>query len=440
MDADDTASKKGRCRIGVHLRPSAVASAVESAEPDPGADVLGVLCALCGRSGVVVLVGLNAPVRRTRRLTRGGTPVSSPAVEASAAGQRPPPCWWNAEGEMAKPKRVPYKPDRFQEKGRTVISWLREREATTVVAVVVVVLGFILAVVFVGRYDTNEENALGALFHHRGEMDRIEEALAAYGSTSARPFMLLQVAVVGIEEPLDDDGKPKKETDVERGERLARAERVLRTLVEEYPGHELYPYGLTLLGTVLEERGEYQDGVEVLKNALEIAPATLEAKIRYDVGRLYVLMKDEDSARPYLLEARAKTSVLIEAPSPDGRGWSPQTPDWFQNAEHLLARIGTGEKRIEFPKPEPPPKPKPKPEAAAPVGGTPPLEGAAPVANGPPAARAPGPAEEPKPAGEAGPAGNTEADAGAGEAGAAPGPAETGTEAPTEAPTEEAGP
>ena len=29
MDADDTTSKKGCCRIGVHLRPSAVASAVD---------------------------------------------------------------------------------------------------------------------------------------------------------------------------------------------------------------------------------------------------------------------------------------------------------------------------------------------------------------------------------------------------------------------------
>ena len=347
---------------------------------------------------------------------------------------------------MARPKRVPYKPDRFQEKGLRVISWLREREAATVVAVVVVVLGFILAVVFVGRYDTNEENALSALYNHRGDVDRLEEALAAYGSTSARPFTLLQVAVVDIEEPLDDNGKPKKETDAERGERLARAEKVLRTLVDEYPTHELYPYGLTLLGAVLEEQGEYQDGVDVLKKALEVAPATLEAKIRYDVGRLYVLMKDNGSARPYLLEARAKSSRQIQAPSPDGRGWSMQAPAWFQNAEHLLARIGTGEKQIEFPEPEPPPKPKP--EAGAPVGGTAPPEGATAAAAAPGSAEDPKPAEEvtpaeetkpveeAEPAGEAEPAEKIEADAGAGEAEAAPRPAETGTEAPTE----EAGP
>jgi tetratricopeptide (TPR) repeat protein len=351
---------------------------------------------------------------------------------------------------MARPKRVPYKPDRFQEKGRKVVSWLREREAATLVAVAVVVLGFILTVVLVGRYGANEEDALNALYNHRGNVDRLEEALTAYGSTSARPFTLLQVAVIDIEEPLDDDGKPKKETDAEREKRLARAEKVLRTLVDGYPTHELYPYGLTLLGAVLEEQGEYQDGVDVLRKALEVAPATLEAKIRYDVGRLYVLMEDNDSARPYLLEARAKSSRQIQAPSPDGRGWSMQAPAWFQNAEHLLARIGTGEKQVEFPKPEPPPEPKPKPEARAPVGRMPPPEGAAAAAPAPRPAEGPKPAEgatpaegmraveeaapagETKPTEDAEPAEDTEADAGAGEAETAPAPAETGTDAPTE--------
>ena len=252
---------------------------------------------------------------------------------------------------MARPKRVPYRPDTFQEKGRKVFDWVREREAGAIVVIVVLVLGFVLAVVFVTRHNTNEQSALGALYRHRGDLKRLEQALQEYGSTSARPLTLLAVAGINLRRPLDDAGEPEEETDAARQERLARAEKALRTLVDEYPKHELHLYGLTLLGAVLEEEGRYEDAVKELKAALGIAPATLEAKVRYDLGRLHVLMGDEGAARPYLLEARARSSREIDVPSPYGGRSTRQKPAWFLNAEYLLARIGTGEKRVEFPKP-----------------------------------------------------------------------------------------
>ena len=217
--------------------------------------------------------------------------------------------------------------------------------------------GLHAAVILVHTHNAAEDAAWTAIYRYRGETKRLEAALEAYGSTSARPYMLLRLARAAADPPTDEEGRRKAEPSAERRERLGRAEASLRSLVGEYPKHYLRLYALSLLGLVLEEQGRYLEAVDTLKEALDAAPGTLEPKLHFDIGRNYVLSGDPESARRYLERAAESTRMVTEPPMQEGMPARRVKPVWRENAEYLLARIGPGERAIRLPKPGEKPEP-----------------------------------------------------------------------------------
>jgi tetratricopeptide (TPR) repeat protein len=236
---------------------------------------------------------------------------------------------------MARSRRVPYRPDGFQRHGHRVVGWIRERATLFAVALVVMLAVFVVALVLAHVHEASEERAWKAYEDSLGDLGRLEAAVDAYGSTLARPYKLLALANALKRRPLDEEGEPLEETEDERRRRLERAEDALRDLLEDHSDHVLRLDALSLLGLILEEQGRHREAIEALQKALEAAAlGAADPRIRYDIGRNYVLSGDEERARVHLKEALSRSS---------GEAM------WRQNARYLLARTGRGERTIRVP-------------------------------------------------------------------------------------------
>ncbi len=216
---------------------------------------------------------------------------------------------------MARRKRVPFRPDAFQAHGRRMAFVILDRGRIFVVCLVLAAVGFIVAVVVMQSRATAEEDAWASLHQAGDETAKLKDTLADSASTSARPWVLFSLARAEIEPPLEDK-KPKKETPEERKARFSRAGEALRSLVDEYPDHFMNLYALSLMGLVLEEEGRYQDAVDVLRRALDKAPKRLDPKIRYDIGRNYVLA-GRANVPPAGRSGRPSREAVSRAPAPN---------------------------------------------------------------------------------------------------------------------------
>jgi len=254
---------------------------------------------------------------------------------------------------MARRKRILYKPDAFQSQGRRIAAFLLERGTLIVAGLILALVVFVVAAIISDIHATWEENAWTALGRTGGDITKLRAALAEYGSSDARPFMLFAAARSEIEPPRED-GKPKPETEEDRSARLSRAENSLGEIIDEYPDHFLHLYALCLHGQVMEERGEYRDAAAAFETALASAPKGMAPKIKYDIGRNYYLAGMPKAARSHLeTAARAGRTVRVEVPVP-GYGYRrvEQEADWIAGARYLLARIGPGEQAISLDIPE----------------------------------------------------------------------------------------
>ncbi len=293
---------------------------------------------------------------------------------------------------MARRKRVPHKPDAFQSHGGRAAVAIAERGKIMVVCFALVVVVFAITFAILHSRASAEENAWTAFYHARGNSAKLRRALEAYGSSPARPHMLMEIARTymspSAEENVDETDEAKDESTEERNARLQRAadarkarfqraERALRELTDGYPDHFYNVLGLNLLGLVLEEQGrydkrKYEEAAAVLERALEKAPKTLDPKIRYDIGRNYVLAGkpagDEwgkahdipEAARLFLEKAAGATRQVTIRPRPY-RFPVRVEADWIGNAKYLNAQMGPGERAIPVPKKrEPAPRPTPK--------------------------------------------------------------------------------
>jgi tetratricopeptide (TPR) repeat protein len=260
---------------------------------------------------------------------------------------------------MARRRRVPYKPDKFQVHGRRAADWVLSKSGVLALCLVLVVGLFIaVAVVLTGR-EKREDEAWTAYYEAAGDVEKLTAAVETYRSGSARPYLLLSLASASVRRPVDEEGQPKEESAAQREERLHRAEAALRELTEDYPEHYMRLYGLALLGLVLEEEGRHREAVAVLLEALEEEePGTLEPKLRCDIGRNYVLAGDPEAARPHL-EIAAEATGTVFLPSVYRGGQQREVPAvWKENAEYLLSRIGRRERAIPVPKPGERPEPR----------------------------------------------------------------------------------
>ncbi len=295
---------------------------------------------------------------------------------------------------MAKRKRVPHKPDAFQSHaGRAAVA-IADRGKIIVVCFALVVVVFAITFAVLHSRASAQENAWTAFYHARGNSTKLRRALEVYGSSPTRPHMLMAIArtymTPSAEENVDkpdeakEDSKEERAARLERAEaarkaRLQRAERALRELTDDYPDHFYNVLGLNLLGLVLEEQGrydkrKYEEAAAVLERALEKAPKTLDPKIRYDIGRNYVLAGKPDgnewgnahdipeAARLLLERAAGATRQVTIRPRPY-RFPVRVEADWIANAKYLDARIGPLERAIPVPK-EREPAPRPAPRAA----------------------------------------------------------------------------
>jgi len=261
---------------------------------------------------------------------------------------------------VARPKRVPFKPDGFQRHAGSVASWLNTRGFLVAVGAVAVVGAFVAAVVLANMHESSENASWRAYETAAGDIDKLENALAVHESGSARPFMLLALGGLSASPPADKDGKPLAETAEAREERLARAEKVLRELVNGYPGFAHRPPALVLLGLVIEEQSRHapdrrMDAVAVFEEALDAEPgAALEAFIQYHIGRNCWLAGKNDRARMALTRA-GQADGIVRLPY-----WGPIVAPWRENVDYLLALIGPGDRAIPMPEtdarpPQPPP-------------------------------------------------------------------------------------
>jgi len=270
---------------------------------------------------------------------------------------------------MARPRRVPYRPDGFQTYGRVVAAWILDRGTLVTAGLGALAILFVVVAIFVRVRSSAEERAWSALYRAGGDVAALEAALAAYGSTGAKPFTLAALARSLMEAPRDESGKLKDESQADRDSRMRRAESALRELVEEYPDHRMRLYGLTMLARVLEEQGRHQDAIAELREALKADPGTLEPMLRYDIGRNYCLAGSPGEARPFLERATEMSTRRLVYQERWGGVPQEVSPVWRENAEYLLAKVGRLERRVTLPKPPEPPGPTPaagtgKPPAA----------------------------------------------------------------------------
>ncbi|MHC4202669.1 MAG: hypothetical protein ACYSU0_21975, partial [Planctomycetota bacterium] len=293
---------------------------------------------------------------------------------------------------MARRKRVPHKPDAFQSHGGRAAVAIAERGKIIAVCFVLLVVVFAITFAVLHSQASEEENAWAAFYRARGNSARLRRALEAYGSSPARPHMLMAIArtymAPSAEERFPAPEETKDESTEERAARLRRAEtarkarlrraeRALGELTDDYPDHFYNMLGLNLLGLVLEEQGRYdkrkfEEAATVLERALEKAPKTLDPKIRYDIGRNYVLAgkpagnewrnaHDIPKAARLLLEKAAGATRQVRIRPQPYRFPVWVEADWIGNAKYLHAQIGPGERAIPVPKKRAPaPRPTPK--------------------------------------------------------------------------------
>jgi len=260
------------------------------------------------------------------------------------------------EEDMARRKRIPYKPDAFQTQGRRIATFLLKRGTLLVAGLVLALVLFVVAAIVTDIHATAEENAWTALGRAGGDVAKLRAALAEYGSCEARPFALFAIGRAELERPREG-GKPKPERDEERAARLSRADNALGELVDEYPDHFLHLYALCLRAQLIEERGNYRDAAAVFETALASASRGMAPKLEYDIGRNYYLAGMPKAARPHLEEAAGAGRTIYGEPA-----------EWILNARYLLARIGPRERAISLEVPEKkadePAEPKKAPEKA----------------------------------------------------------------------------
>jgi tetratricopeptide (TPR) repeat protein len=250
---------------------------------------------------------------------------------------------------MARQKRVPYRSDAFQQGGRVAAGWFFDRGIIIGIAGALLLAVLVIGV-FVSRSSAlGDESAWTAYFQAEGKTEKLEAALGAHSSETVRPYVLLALANARLRMPSDDEGKPKPETATERLARLQKAEQALTELVDGFGRHYLRMYGLVLLGSVQEERGEYARAVASFKDALGAKPGSLEPKIKYDIGRNLYLAGKPDEARPFLQRAVELTTKTLLIPERYGSPPSQVKPVWRENAEYLLAKIGRGERAVAAP-------------------------------------------------------------------------------------------
>ncbi len=248
---------------------------------------------------------------------------------------------------MARRKRIPYKPDAFQSYGRSLASTVFVRGRLIIAGLVLAVVAFVVAAILTDMSATAEQSAWTALGRARGDAEKLKAVLAEYGSCEARPFMLYAIARVNIEQP-EEDGRPKREDDVDRAARLSRVEVALDEFTDDYPDHFLHFYALCLRGQLTEERGNFQDAAVIFETAKASAPNSMQPKLEYDIGRNYYLAGMPKSARsPLEMAAGATRTVTVRRRGPDFRLRPVRVEaDWIGNARYLLARLGPGERAI----------------------------------------------------------------------------------------------
>jgi tetratricopeptide (TPR) repeat protein len=269
------------------------------------------------------------------------------------------------EEDMARRKRIPYKPDAFQSYGRTLASSVFVRGRLIIAGLVLAVVAFVMAAVLTSMSATAEQGAWTALGRAGGDTEKLQAVLAEYGSCEARPFMLYAAARVDIA-PLVEDGRPKREDAADRSARLSRVESAIDELTNDYPDHYLFFYALCLRGQLTEERGNFQDAAVIFESALASAPNSMAPKVKYDIGRNYYLAGMPKAARsPLEMAAAATRTVTVQRRGADFRLRNVRVEaDWIGNARYLLARLGPGERAIslEIPKKVPEKAPEDAPE------------------------------------------------------------------------------
>lgn len=255
---------------------------------------------------------------------------------------------------MARRKKIPYRPDGYLRHAGAVAALISSRGLWA--GAVLALSGVALVVVaFVAMRSAGaEETALAAYDEARGDARKLEAWLEEHWSSALRPDVLMSLASELARAPTDGDGKPVKEDDASRERRLAKAERALRELADGHPRFSRRIPAMILLAQVIEEAAakaprRYEEAAAVLERALGLEPGELAFPIQYHLGRVWWLAGREDRARKALQVAtsgRAGVSGVFPR---------ERKAQWREDAEYLLARIGTGAPKVSLDPVGPPP-------------------------------------------------------------------------------------